>query len=134
MTVQPTVDLVQVFCLNFRSRLDFWGPTTRSVDVVWPELRGLDKSVILNAKLSRYTLEVFHVALSGEGKHLIPSPLDFYAERTIGELADAHAIASVLLHPEIALANGSLEEVEVAVRRDLRRWHKLAVAILAEEA
>ena len=130
MTAQPHVDLVQVFCANFDSRLDFSGPVTRSRSVSWPSLSGLEPSVVMDARISRYTLEVFNLVLAGDGDHLIPEPLDFYAGLAVEQLASASAIARVLLHQEIALAQGSVEEVERAISRDLAKWRERAVARL----
>lgn len=133
MTRGPKVDLVRVFCANFDSHFDYSGSRTRRRPVEWPRLSGVSDFDLMDARTSRYTLEVYNLVLAGDGSHLVPDPLAHYASLPVERVASARAIAAVLLGTEPPLAAGPLADVEAAVSSDLKKWHERAIAIVSQD-
>lgn len=127
---RPTVDLVQVFCVNFESTRDFSGPVSRRRDAPWPKLRGVSHSDLVEARISRYTLEVFNLVLSGDGEHLIREALPHYASLPAQKIASPTAIARVLVGSDPPLAEGSQQEIERQIERNIEEWRMKAIQIL----
>ncbi len=127
---QPTVDLVQVFCANFDSHRDYSGPERRRREVEWPRIEGVSHADLAEAKISRYTLEIFNLVLSGEGDHLIPDVLAYYVALPVDRIASTRAIAKVLIGSRPPLVEGSLAEVEERIGSDLDMWRTRAGRVL----
>lgn len=132
---QPKVDLVQVFCANFESRQDFSGPKPRLRKplVEWP-LPDFTKSEEMAAHISRFSLEVLNLVLSGHGEHLIPDQLGVYANLPADRIADPKIIAQVLLRHRPPLVEGDLATIERDIAASIVYWRARALERLGERA
>lgn len=129
---RPIVDLVQVFCSNFESHLDLSGPRSRRRQVEWPPFHDMSEADVVTAKISRYTLEVFNLVLSGEGDHLIPDVLAYYVALPVQRIASSRAIAYALTRSIPPLSDGSVMELETIITGNLFDWKQRAAQLLAQ--
>lgn len=137
MLVDPFVE----FCTHFPSRLNLEGDRSRQVEAAWPTLSGLGPDVVLSARISRYTAEVFNCVLSGRGAHLLPDVLWFYcygtdrsrsmvgssaSKRPISEIFDARAVAAVLSATDPPISVGRSVDLAAELTREASAWRDRA--------
>lgn len=118
----PTVDPVQLFCLNFPSSHDFSSGMTRRTEdhPIW-RLPGMDRSDVYSAKISRFSLEVLQCALLG---HAAAFPLaQWYMLKPISEIVDARSVVLALLYCDPPLADsGERDALVAATLERVAQW------------
>lgn len=122
---QPTVDFIQVFCMNFKSHFDLSGEKShRDYSTRWSDQ--FEKNWQL--KKARQVFEVFQVILGKtDHKGLAVGVLEFYAPTPIEKICSLNVIAEALIKEGLVDSSIDVTELENELAVNYQKWLALAV-------
>ncbi len=122
---QPTIDFLQVFCMNFKSHFDLSGEKShRDYSTQWSEQ--FEKNWQL--KKARQVFEVFQVILGKtDHKGLAVSVLEFYAPTPIEKICPLNIIAQALIKEGLVDSTIDITKLENELTVSYQKWLDLAV-------
>ena len=139
---QPTIDYLQIFCMNFNSHWDLSGEKgRRNIDVQWAEQLDLQngKSLaeikqaqiekIKHLKRARQIFEVFQVILdkTKDNKSRAMDILEYYAPTPIEKFCPLSVIAEQLISVGLVDSTIDVTELENILKVNYQKWLELAV-------
>ncbi len=140
---QPTIDFLQIFCINFESHFDLSGEIGhRNNTVRWTEQFDLPKESkrlaeinqeqldkVWKLKKARQVFEVFQVILDKTKDHnrLALEVLEFYAPTPIEKFCPLSEIAEALV--KVGLVDSTIDVIELEnnLAGNYKKWLDLAV-------
>lgn len=141
-TKQPTIDYLQIFCMNFNSHWDLSGEKgRRNIDVQWAEQHDLSNGKnlserkqeqidkIKHLKQARQIFEVFQVILdkTKDNKNRAMDILEYYAPTPIEKFCPLVVIAEQLISVGLVDSTIDVTELENILKVNYQKWLELAV-------
>ena len=140
---QPTIDFLQIFCMNFKSHFDLSGEIGhRNNNVRWTEQFDVPKDSkslaeisqeqlekIWKLKKARQVFEVFQVILdkTKDHKSLAVDVLEFYAPTPIEKFCPLNVIAEALIKEGLVDSNIDVTELENELSVNYQKWLELVI-------
>jgi hypothetical protein len=136
---QPTIDFLQIFCMNFKSHFDLSGEIgQRRHEVIWPAELEAQKNnhkndheqleKIWRLRYFRQVLEVIQEIIGrSKNKKLAVALLELYAPTPIEVICPINFIVESLIVEGLIDSNVNIKELESVISESYDKWMSRAV-------